>query len=256
MNIVFIGAGNLATSLARELHSIGHQVLQVCSRTEESARALADSIGSEAITDIAKIATDADLYIFSVKDSSLQQLIEQMPATGGIWVHTAGSIPQTIFEKHHNNYGVIYPFQTFSKDRKVNFEEIPVFIEASHPKSLETLRNFVATFSRKATVISSEQRKYIHLCGVFACNFVNHMYAQAGNILASQGIPFNVLLPLIDETAQKVHELMPQEAQTGPAIRYDENVINKHISLLEDRSQRLLYELLSKSIHETNKNNK
>ncbi len=255
MKIIFIGAGNLATNLAHELHSKGHPILQVYSRTEESAKVLSKSVGAEAITNIGQIETGADLYLFSVKDSSLEGLLAQMPATSGLWVHTAGSIPLNIFDKFHGDNGVIYPFQTFSKSRKVDFSEIPVFVEANSEKNLEVLLHFVETFSRKAITLSSEKRKYIHLCGVFACNFVNHLYAVAGNILASEGIPFDVLLPLIDETARKVHELSPEKAQTGPAVRYDENVIRKHLSLLTDEDQKLLYELLSKSIHETHKTN-
>jgi predicted short-subunit dehydrogenase-like oxidoreductase (DUF2520 family) len=256
MKIVFIGAGNLATNLARELYSKGHQILQVYSRTEESAKALAKSVGSMAITNIAQTETGADLYVFSVKDSVLEQLLAQMPTTSGLWVHTAGSMPLSVFGKYHDDHGVIYPFQTFSKERKVDFSEIPVFIEANSDKNLELLENWVKTFSRKAIPLSSEKRKHIHLCGVFACNFVNHLYAVAEDILASQDIQFDVLLPLIDETARKVHELSPKDAQTGPAIRYDENVINKHLSLLANGNQKLLYELLSKNIHETNKTNK
>jgi predicted short-subunit dehydrogenase-like oxidoreductase (DUF2520 family) len=255
MKIVFIGAGNLATSLARELYSKGHLILQVYSRTEESAKALSESVKSNPITNITRIRTDADLYIFSVKDAVLEQLLAQMPRTSGLWVHTAGSIPLSVFGNYHSHYGVLYPFQTFSKEREVDFWEIPVFIEANSDNNLELLRNCVKTFSRKAIPLSSEKRKYIHLCGVFACNFVNHLYALAEDILASQDIPFEVLLPLIDETARKVHELSPKEAQTGPAIRYDENVMNKHLALLTDGSQKLLYELLTENIHETNKTN-
>jgi predicted short-subunit dehydrogenase-like oxidoreductase (DUF2520 family) len=253
MKIVFIGAGNLATNLAHELYSKGQSILQIYSRTEESAKTLSEAVCAEAITNVGQIETNADLYIFSVKDSALEELLAQMPPTSGVWTHTAGSIPLNIFEKYHNDYGVVYPFQTFSKERKVDFSEIPVFIEANSDQNLHLLRDFVAQFSRKAFPLSSEKRKYIHLCGVFACNFVNHLYAVAGDILASQEIPFDVLLPLIDETARKVHELSPKEAQTGPAVRYDENVIAKHLSMLAGENEKQLYELLSKNIHETNK---
>lgn len=251
MKIVFIGAGNLATNLAKELYSNGFTIGQVYSHTHESADCLAQAVNASATTSVKKIETDADLYIFSVKDSALEDLLTDMPKTKGVWIHTAGSIPMTIFQKHHADYGVIYPFQTFSKKRKVDFREIPIFIEANNEKNLETIKHYVSCLSDKIIPLASEKRKYIHLCGVFACNFVNHLYAVSENILEKENIPFEVLLPLIDETARKVHELSPKEAQTGPAIRYDENVMEKHLSLLKEKRQKEIYELLSRSIHDS-----
>ncbi len=252
MKIVFIGAGNLATNLAQEIHSKGHQILQIYSRTTDSAELLAQSVNSVPTTNLKEICQDADLYIFSVKDSALEGILNEMPATQGIWVHTAGSIPLSILEKYHDKYGVIYPFQTFSKNRKVSFQEISVFVEASDQSTFQSLQEFITTFSSRVIPLSSEKRKYVHLSGVFACNFVNHLYAIASEILDSQDIPMDVLLPLIDETARKVHELNPKEAQTGPAVRYDENVIQKHLSLLTDADERQIYELMSKNIYKTN----
>lgn len=141
--------------------------------------------------------------------------------------------------------------QTFSKQREVDFREVPFFIEAKRPEDAELLKAVAGTLSDKVYEADSEQRRSLHLAAVFTCNFTNHMYALAAELLEKYHLPFDVMLPLIDETARKVHELAPRDAQTGPAVRYDENVMNKHLSMLAG-SQALqeIYKLMSKSIHE------
>lgn len=251
MKIVFIGAGRLATHLAKELYRNSYNILQVYSRTVESASLLASRIGAAATNKTQDISPDADLYIFSVKDSVLGELISRIPSNKGLWIHTAGSIPVDIFSKYTNRYGVLYPFQTFSKERDIEFRKIPVFIEANNNEDLKLLQHVGQNISERVYPLSSEKRKYIHLTGVFACNFVNHMYAVSEDILKKEDIPFDILLPLIDETASKVHSLSPADAQTGPAVRYDENVINKHLALLDDPKLKSIYTLISESIYET-----
>ena len=147
--------------------------------------------------------------------------------------------------------------QSFSKERRVDYAEIPVFIEAGDADSLAVIHNLAASVSSHVRELSTEDRKYLHLAAVFACNFTNHCYAMSAEILEQHGVPFDVMLPLIDETASKVHELHPKEAQTGPAVRYDENVINMQSALL-DGTMKSVYDLLSKSIHsfEQLKNNR
>lgn len=253
MRIVLIGAGNLATHLGLALHQAGHEVLQVFSRTQESAHALAARVGGEAVTEINGLRQDADIYICALKDAVLPQLLPQLckGRESGVFFHTAGSLPLSVFEGYARHYGVLYPMQTFSKKREVDFSIIPCFIEADCDATLETIAALARSISNNVRSLSSEQRKYLHLSAVFACNFANHCYDLAGTLLEDNGLPFDVLLPLIDETAQKVHSLTPRDAQTGPAVRYDENVINAQQRLLEDwpRMQEI-YELMSKSIHE------
>lgn len=249
MNIVFIGAGRLATHLATEFHSYAYNILQVYSRTIESATELAQVVNAKAITNLADIDSNADLYIFSVKDSALAEVLSAMPFNKGLWVHTAGSIPLDVFSKYTDRYGVLYPFQTFSKGRDLDFRTIPLFLEANNDHDLAVLIQIATKISNTVNHLSSDKRRYLHLTGVFACNFVNHLYTVSHSILEKEGIPFDVMLPLIDETARKVHSLSPREAQTGPAIRYDENVINKHLELLEDPDLRVIYSSISKHIH-------
>lgn len=253
LNIIFIGAGNLAANLAKALHGKGYHISQVYSRTELSAKTLATMISADYTTVPEDIINSADLYIVSLKDSAFEELLPKITVgkQQALMVHTAGSIPIDIFKNAMPRYGVLYPMQTFSKQREVCFDSIPFFVEANNTTDLELLKELAQTLSNKVYEASSEQRRYLHLSAVFACNFTNHMYALCEVLLKKHNLPFEVMLPLIDETARKVHELSPEQAQTGPAIRYDENVINKHLDLLADNPEmQQLYELISKSIHE------
>lgn len=254
MKIVLIGAGNLATHLGKALHAAGHDMVQVFSRTMQSAETLASLLDAEPLTDMAQVRDDADVYIFSVKDSALGQLISQL--CGGekkVFLHTAGSMPMSVFRGKALHYGVLYPMQTFSKQREVDFSIIPCFIEANDEFALKQIEGLAGQISHRVFQLSSEDRKYLHLSAVFACNFANHCYAASQELLQQHGIPFDVMLPLIDETAAKVHGMTPKEAQTGPAVRYDENVIGKQIQLLENQPYfQKIYDCMSKSIHELN----
>ena len=249
MKIVFIGSGNVATHLAIAAKQKGHCILQVYSRSAENARLLAEKVNAQYFDSLSQINQSADIYIFSIKDDVLSAVLGEMPATEGFWIHTAGSIPMNIFQPYHDLFGVLYPLQTFSKNREIDFEKIPLFIEANDSKIREQLQEFACSLSPSVHYIESEQRRYLHLSAVFACNFVNHMYAIAGQLLENNQIPFDILLPLIDETAAKVHQLHPREAQTGPAIRFDKQVMDSHIDLIDDPLIKELYRLISQSIH-------
>lgn len=257
MKIVLIGAGNLATHLGKALHAAGHDMVQVFSRTMQSAETLASLLDAEPLTDMAQVRDDADVYIFSVKDSALEQLISQL--CGGekkVFLHTAGSMPMSVFRGKALHYGVLYPMQTFSKQREVDFSIIPCFIEANDEFALKQIEGLAGQISHRVFQLSSEDRKYLHLSAVFACNFANHCYAASQELLQQHGIPFDVMLPLIDETAAKVHGMTPKEAQTGPAVRYDENVIGKQIQFLENQPYfQKIYDCMSKSIHELESEN-
>ena len=254
MKIVLIGAGNLATHLGKALHAAGHDMVQVFSRTMLSAETLASLLDAEPLTNMAQVRDDADVYIFSVKDSALEQLISQL--CGGekkVFLHTAGSMPMSVFGGKALHYGVLYPMQTFSKQREVDFSIIPCFIEANDEFAQKQIEGLAVQISHRVYQLSSEDRRYLHLSAVFACNFANHCYAVSQELLQQHGIPFDVMLPLIDETAAKVHGMTPKDAQTGPAVRYDENVIGKQIQLLENQPYfQKIYDSMSKSIHELN----
>lgn len=254
--IVLIGAGNVATHLGPALLKAGCDILQVYSRTETSALTLANLLGTSYSTSLEEVRNDADIYIVALKDSALQELVAQIVKgrEDALFVHTAGSMPMQLWEGYAKRYGVFYPMQTFSRQREVDWSEVPVFVEGSDVKELEMLKELAGKCTPKVYEASSEQRKHLHIAAVFACNFSNHMYALCDYLLAQQGIPFEVMLPLIDETARKVHVLPPQKAQTGPAIRYDKNVIDRHLTMLKQEPRLCeLYEKISKSIYSHDK---
>jgi len=250
MKIIFLGSGNLATRLSLEMHRKGMQIGQVYSHTPENAQQLAALLGCPWTTDPETVDTDADLYVFSLKDTVLADVIARVRPNEGLWVHTAGSMPMDVFRGHAHRYGVLYPMQTFSKDCPVDFKEIPVFVEASTPDVLAQTEQLARSVSDRVEEMSTERRRRLHLAAVFACNFVNHCYALAADVLGRDGIPFDVMWPLIDETARKVHRLPPVEAQTGPAVRYDRNVMDRQCAMLDGEPERkALYEMMSRSIH-------
>ena len=254
MKIVFIGAGNLATRLSLAIQRVGMQIGQVYSHTEASARQLATRLGCPWTNDLSALQEDGDLYVFSLKDTVLSDVISKVKPNNGMWVHTAGSMPMSVFEGYAQRFGVLYPLQTFSKGRNVNFDVIPIFLEANTDKNADYLKNIASALSENVRFMSSEKRRSLHLAAVFACNFTNHIYTLSYKLLENESIPADVLLPLIDETVSKIHSMPPAVAQTGPAIRYDENVINKHLAMLDDPDMQAIYRLLSQSIHKEAQN--
>lgn len=254
MKVVFIGSGNLATHLSLAMKGAGIEVVQVYSQTESHASLLANKLSCSYTTEPELIVSNADIYIFSVKDSALLDLIHKIPQNKGLWLHTAGSVPMGVFEGYNDRYGVLYPLQTFSKNRDIDFSIVPVFIETNSAGDEAYLLSFAGKLTRQVIYLSSEKRKHLHLAAVWACNFTNHMYLMASKILKEQSLSEAFLLPLIDETAAKVHQLSAREAQTGPAIRYDENIIEKHIELLSDPNMKELYRLISRNIHKESSN--
>ena len=254
MKIVFIGAGNLATRLSLAMQRVGMPIGQVYSHTEASARQLATRLGCPWTNDLSALQEDGDLYVFSLKDTVLSDVISKVKPNNGMWVHTAGSMPMSVFEGYAQRFGVLYPLQTFSKGRNVNFDVIPIFLEANTDKNADYLKNIASALSENVRFMSSEKRRSLHLAAVFACNFTNHIYTLSYKLLENESIPADVLLPLIDETVSKIHSMPPAAAQTGPAIRYDENVINKHLAMLDDPDMQAIYRLLSQSIHKEAQN--
>lgn len=251
MKVVIVGSGNVATHLSLAIASLeGIEICQVYSPTEAHAEILAERLNCDFVTNPTQIRKEADVYLFALKDQALETVIRAVPANNGLWLHTSGSMPMQVFAGYTERYGVLYPLQTFSKSREISFQGIPLFIECHREEDKNCLEDLARRLSGKVCELSSEKRRSLHLAAVFACNFTNHIYALAEEILAKEGLSRDYLFPLIDETAAKVHELPAQEAQTGPAIRYDENIINKHLGMLaDDPDVQTLYRLLSQSIH-------
>jgi predicted short-subunit dehydrogenase-like oxidoreductase (DUF2520 family) len=249
MKIVIIGAGNLATQLGLNLKKRGCDIIQLYSRTESSAQALSELLQAPYTTDITTISPEADIYIYALKDDILPELIKQMPVGTGLHVHTAGSVDVSVFKGIKENFGVFYPMQTFSKNKRVNFSEIPIFIEASTDADWQILRELASQLSDKVIDCDSKQRMALHLAAVFSCNFTNHLFHLASNILKENELDFKLMLPLIHETIEKLQFITPAEAQTGPAVRNDQTIINKHINALVDMPEaQNIYKLLSENI--------
>lgn len=251
MRVVVIGAGNVATHLSVAIASLADmEIIQVYSHTEIHAQVLATRLQCDYTADLSHIRNDADIYLFALKDLALESVICSIPSNNGLWLHTSGSMPISVFSGFTERYGVLYPLQTFSKSRGITFEGIPLFIECYRKEDKDLLEGLARRLSGNVCELSSEKRRSLHLAAVFACNFTNHIYALAEEILQKEGLSRDYLFPLIDETASKIHEMPAREAQTGPAIRYDENIINKHLAMLADDSAvQTLYRLLSQSIH-------
>jgi predicted short-subunit dehydrogenase-like oxidoreductase (DUF2520 family) len=246
--IVFIGAGNVATHLAEAFQDTGRKILQVYSRTENSAKLLADKINAKFTTDLNQVIPDADLYIISVADSALPQLAKKIKTGKSIAVHTSGFYEMNVLENISENIGVFYPLQTFSKNRKIDFLTIPICIEANSEENLKLLEDLALSFSSNIHFVDSKQKKILHLAAVFTSNFTNHMYSIAEEILKNENIPFDILKPLIKETAEKAIEVNPSESQTGPARRNDNTVMEQHLKMLENNDYKELYEKLSEMI--------
>ena len=252
MKIVMIGAGNLATNIGHALLKSDNDILQVYSKTYKSASLLSAAVGGSPVTDLNEISSAADAYIISVKDSAIADIVPVLckGREDKVFLHTAGSVSIDVFKGMAEHYGVFYPLQTFSKFKILDFNRIPCFVEANDARSSFVLSKLANEMSSRVYALSSPDRKYLHLAAVFACNFVNHCYEISSEILGKYRIPFDVMLPLIDETARKVHAMPPIEAQTGPAARYDQNIIRTQSDMLKDNPLfRQIYECMSISIN-------
>ena len=249
-NIVFIGAGNLATHLALALKKAGFNIAQVYSRTQLSADSLAKQVGADSCCDYSEVNRDADLYVLALSDKALSSALVALQLKDKFMVHTAGSLPMSIFEAYTSHYGVFYPLQTFSKVREVDFYKIPICIEANKPEIESDLIGIAKMISNSVQLLSSQQRKQLHMAAVFTCNFTNHMYHIGQELLQKEGMDFDLLKPLILETAEKVQTLPAKEAQTGPAVRFDEDVIKAHEESLNMHPDfQKLYRFVSESIY-------
>jgi predicted short-subunit dehydrogenase-like oxidoreductase (DUF2520 family) len=249
MRITLIGSGNVATHLAAALKNAGHNIVQVYSRNMQNAALLAYHVKAEAIDDLHAINTDTELFIIATKDDAIGPLAEQLAPHQKLMVHTSGATDLYSLLAFSDNVGVFYPLQTFSKTKEVDFRNVPLCIEAKDEAAAKTLEQLAQTISKKVYPIDSEKRKALHLAAVFACNFPNYLYTIAQQIIAKQELDFELLRPLIQETAAKVQSADPATVQTGPAIRNDEITMDMHRQLLEGEPElQQLYFLLSQGI--------
>ncbi len=249
MKIVLLGAGNVAYHLGPLLKKKGHKIIQVYSPTSLNGKALAQKLKCSHVQSISEISTEADIYIVVLKDEAISNVINKLTFLPRLIVHTSGSIGINVFPKRIINSGVLYPLQTFSKKSKTTPGQIPICIEGSNKKSLEIIRKLANSISPMVYKVNSDKRKIIHLAAVFANNFTNYLFSLSAKILEKNKIKFEILLPLINETIDKISKENPVDVQTGPARRNDKAVIKKHLKLLNhDPEVQKIYSVLSKSI--------
>lgn len=247
IKVVILGGGNLAFHLINEFQkSTEIQLVQVYNRSIEKLDYLKNKVSI-----ISKISDlkDADIYIIAISDNAISEFSKELSLKNKLVVHTSGALAINNL-KSHSNKGVFYPLQTFTKNKNINFSTIPICIEASTEQDLLLLEKLAKSISEKCYNVNSKQRKSLHVSAVFVNNFVNHLYFIGNEICKQQNVSFDILLPIINETASKINSLPPFQAQTGPAKRNDTKTIQEHLALLSDNQQNI-YKLLTNSISNT-----
>lgn len=248
LKVVLIGSGNVAWHIGKAMIDNKIDVLQMYS--PQHAFELATEWNIPYTHDLSALNDSADVYLFAIKDDSYQKLIAQFPFRNKCMVHTSGSVDVNVFQEITNSYGVLYPFQTFTKNVMLPFDQVPLCVEANDQKTEKKLIELAKILSTRQYIIDSNTRRYLHLAGVFACNFTNALYGLAKDITEEKGLDFSILLPLINETARKVNVNFPEQVQTGPAVRKDMKIIEKHLCMLTDEKMKNVYTLISEIIQE------
>ena len=249
-SVIIIGSGNVAAFFARNIASRGIEISRIISRNEKRGKSLAAEVSSLWSNDFSRPQDDGEIIISAVKDSAAKEVWGKCRFGNCLVLHTAGTLPLSALAAYAPNCGVLYPLQTISAARELDSRNVPLLIEADSPGNLERLRHFALALSDKVTEADSAVRGKLHLAAVFANNFSNLCFRIAWELAEKEGLDPKVLLPLIEESCAKLQVLSPAQAQTGPAVRWDENVIAKHLQLLETSPETAeIYKLLSKEIH-------
>lgn len=248
MDVVLIGAGNVATILGRLIKDAGHTVREVVSRNAQHAGQLATLLGTGFSTDLKSIYQNADIYIIAVADDAIGDIADTLKLEDSIVVHTSGAVPMPILEKVSKNYGILYPLQSLRKET-LNIPVIPLLIDARNETTLLTIQSFAASISGKVSVVNDAQRLKLHVAAVVAANFSNHLYALTEEFCQKEHIRFDMLIPLIQEVALRLDDFSAKDVQTGPAIRNDQDTIQKHLQILNAHPEiKKIYEIFTESI--------
>lgn len=235
--VSLIGAGNVATHLAKALALAGFRIGQVYTPHADTASQFADAVGAMPVTSLSDLDADSDLYIVSVKDVAVAQVLDTIAAenpalTDRLWVHTAGSIPVDVFPTAFSRCGVLYPLQTFSKSVPVDMTQVPFFIEGCNADVEHEIREVAESISDKVYHADSAGRRQLHIAGVLGCNMAMYLWALAADVLDRAGYGFEVLHPLLQATLDKAFTVSPMEGMTGPARRGDTDVLEAHLAEL------------------------
>ena len=239
----------MAWHLAKAFDLAGHQIHQIISRNEITGKELAKNYAAFFDTKLENVFDDSDYVFLTIPDKSIEPAIQKIKVNSPIFIHCAGSCALNVLANHKKNSGVFYPLQTFTKNRKQNFFDIPVFVEASDIATLQKIWDLADSISNNVKELNSDQRLYLHLAAVVANNFTNHLLGQAEKVMAMQQLPLAWLKPLVEETVKKAFDLGPENSQTGPAIRNDEATLQKHLEMLvSNPGLKELYSIISKDI--------
>ncbi|MDI1317862.1 DUF2520 domain-containing protein [Flavobacterium sp.] len=245
IRLSIIGSGNVAQHLIQAFSKTAEvELVQVFAR---KAAAISHLLSIDKITSDYTQLEPVDVTIIAVSDDAIAEVSNRIPFKNQLVIHTSGSLSiDALADK--NRKGVFYPLQTFSKLKAVDFKVIPICLEAQNDNDFKTLEILAKTISNSVSTVTSEQRKALHVAAVFVSNFTNHLYQIGNDICVENNILFDILKPLIQETANKILTLSPIEAQTGPAKRNDTQTINTHLNFLSDDNQKEIYKMLTKSI--------
>ncbi len=245
IRVIILGAGNVAKHLYNAFYN--QQMITIVQCYNRKGLPLHSNQRQDAITSNISALKEADVYILAVNDDAIKEVSELLPFRNRLVVHTSGSVPMSILNTP-NRKGVFYPLQTFSKDKNIDFSTIPFCLESENKEDTKLLKKIAYMFSEKVYDISSEQRNILHVSAVFVNNFTNHLFSIGNDICATHGIPFEILHPLIAETIEKITQINPDLAQTGPALRNDTKTIERHLGILTDTTQQEIYQTLTKAI--------
>jgi predicted short-subunit dehydrogenase-like oxidoreductase (DUF2520 family) len=252
MQVVLIGAGNVATVLGRKFQKAGHTIAQVFARHPQQAQLLAKEMNADYCTSWTTVRKAADFYLVAISDNALEEVAEYLEVSDGLVAHTAGAISKEVLRGVSDHYGIFYPLQSLLKEMS-SPSEFPIIIDGATRKTIATLKEIAHSISTQVYEYNDEKRLQLHLAAVFVNNFVNHLYVQAEKYCSEHRLDFKQLLPLLTETANRVQFYAPHTVQTGPAIRHDSVTIEKHLELLKNEpTLKKLYELLTKSIQANN----
>lgn len=252
MNIGIIGSGNVAYQLTRGLFKSGHQIDFVNSRNTKTGKQLAKKYESTYIQELSKIPK-TDVILICVNDDQIEQVSSQIQPDGTrIMLHCSGAVPSTVLDKHEK-YGILYPLYSFSNKRNVSLKKIPMLLTASEPEVISTLRTLALDISWKIYEVTDEERAQLHVAAVFANNFANFMMAQAFDIIEKNQLDIDILLPIIQQSAHNWTRGIAKEKQTGPAVREDYRTMDRHIDLIDKKSIKKMYQVISQNIIKFNK---
>jgi predicted short-subunit dehydrogenase-like oxidoreductase (DUF2520 family) len=253
--ITIIGTGKVAGHLATAFKQAGVQIVQVLGRRLQAAIDIADGVQAQGIDSFADLNPQTDLFLLAVSDYAVTEVASQLPEGKILVAHTSGFVGMEALLPFRENVGVLYPLQTFTKGRPLDYSRIPFFVEGNSPGNEASLKNLASAVSNQVACANSQLRQKMHLSAVFACNFPNYLFGIAGELLQAEGLTLDVLKPLLHETVEKALDMGPVNAQTGPAVRNDKSTLEAHLKMLDGKAdyQKVYDFLTSKIIESLNK---